>query len=170
MYTIIIQRLYTLQRNHHHQSSFYPLPHSWLLSPIWPTPNPQFVYDYLYFSITPHNIGLYFHHQSHPQLGVVFALVPSSFFLELFLYWSPVAYWAPTDLGSISFSFISFCLFILFMGFSRQEWRSSFPLPSPVDHVLWELSTRTCPSWVALHSMADSYWVRQGYGLCNQFG
>ena len=24
----------------------------------------------------------------------------SSFFLELFLHWSPVAYWAPTDLGS----------------------------------------------------------------------
>jgi len=43
------------------------------------------------------------------------------FFLELFLYWSPVVYWAPTDLGSSSFSIPSFCLFILFMGFSRQE-------------------------------------------------
>ena len=29
-----------------------------------------------------------------------------SFFLELFLHWSPVAYWAPTDLGSSSFSVI----------------------------------------------------------------
>ena len=28
----------------------------------------------------------------------------SSFFLELFLHWSPVPYWAPTDLGSPSFS------------------------------------------------------------------
>ena len=28
----------------------------------------------------------------------------SSFFLELFLHFSPVAYWAPTDLGSSSFS------------------------------------------------------------------
>ena len=28
----------------------------------------------------------------------------SSFFLELFLHWSPVAYWAPTNLGSSSFS------------------------------------------------------------------
>ena len=45
-----------------------------------------------------------------------------SFFLDLFLHWSPVAYWAPTDLGSSSFSILSFCLFILFMGFSRQEW------------------------------------------------
>ena len=41
----------------------------------------------------------------------------SLFFLELLLYSSPVAYWAPTDLGSSSFSVISFCLFILFMGF-----------------------------------------------------
>ena len=46
----------------------------------------------------------------------------SSFFLELFLHSSPVAYWAPTDLGSSCFSVISFCLFILFMGFSRQEY------------------------------------------------
>ena len=27
-----------------------------------------------------------------------------------------------TDLGSSSFSVLSFCLFILFMGFSRQEY------------------------------------------------
>ena len=45
----------------------------------------------------------------------------SSFFLELFLYPSPAAYWTPTDLGSSSFSVLSFCLFILFMGFSRQN-------------------------------------------------
>jgi len=31
----------------------------------------------------------------------------SFFFLELFLHSSPVAYWAPTDLGSSSFSVIS---------------------------------------------------------------
>ena len=33
-----------------------------------------------------------------------------SFFLELFHHWSTVAYWAPTDLGSFSFSILSFCL------------------------------------------------------------
>ena len=48
----------------------------------------------------------------------------SSFFLELFLCSSPVAYWAPTNLESSSFHVISFCLFILFMGFSRQEYWS----------------------------------------------
>ena len=58
------------------------------------------------------------------------------FFLELFLPWSPVAYWAPTDLGSSSFSILSFCLFILFMGFSRQEYWSGLPFSSPMDHIL----------------------------------
>ena len=51
----------------------------------------------------------------------------SSFFLALFLYWSPVAYWAPNDLGNSSFSVLSFCLFILFMGSSRQEYRNGLP-------------------------------------------
>jgi len=64
-----------------------------------------------------------------------FGSIPS-FFLELFLHWSPVAYWAPTDLGSSSFSVLFFCLFILFMGFSRQEHWSGLPFPSPVDHYI----------------------------------
>ena len=81
----------------------------------------------------------------------------SSFFLELFLHWSPVTYWAPIDLGSSSFSVLSFCLFILFMGFSRQEYWSGFLFPFPVDHILSELSTTTRPSWVALHGMAHSF-------------
>ena len=81
----------------------------------------------------------------------------SSFFLELFLHWSPVAYWAPTDLGSSSFSVLSFCLFILFVGFSRQEYWSGLPFPSPMDHILSELSTMTHQSWVALHGMPHSF-------------
>ena len=80
-----------------------------------------------------------------------------SIFLELFLHWCPVAYWTSTDLGSSSFSILSFCLFILFMGFSRQEYWSGLPFPSPVDHVLSELSTMTRPSWVALHGMAHGF-------------
>ena len=79
---------------------------------------------------------------------VCFGSIPS-FFLELFPHWSPVAYWAPTNLGSSSFSILSFCLFILFMGFSRQEYWSGLPFPSPVDHILSDLSTMTHPSWVA---------------------
>ena len=85
--------------------------------------------------------GCYFH----------FDLV-SSLFLELFLHSSPVAYWAPTNLESSYFSIISFCLFMLFMGFSRQ-----LLFPSPVDHILSELSTMTRLSWVALHGMVQSF-------------
>ena len=81
----------------------------------------------------------------------------SSFFLVLFLHWSPVAHRVPTDLGSSSFSILSFCLFILFMGFSRQEYWSGLPFPSQEDHVLSDLSTMTHPSWVALHGMAHSF-------------
>ena len=81
----------------------------------------------------------------------------SSFFLELFLYSSPVIYLAPTDLGSSSFSVLSLGFFIVFMRFSRQEYWSGLPFPSPVDHILSELSPMTCLSWVALHGMACSF-------------
>ena len=63
----------------------------------------------------------------NPQLGIVFALsLIFSLFLELFLHSAPVAYWTTTYLGSSSFSVISFCLFMLFMRFSRQEcWKKN---------------------------------------------
>ena len=77
-----------------------------------------------------------------------FGSIPS-FFLELFLHWPPVAYWASTDLGSSSFSILSFCLFILFVGFSRQEYWSGLLFPSPVDHILSDLSTMIRLSWVS---------------------
>ena len=81
----------------------------------------------------------------------------SSFFLELFLHWSPVVYWVPNDLGRSSFRVPSFCFFILFMGFSRQKYWSGLPFPSPVDHVLSELSEMTHLCWVVLQSMAHSF-------------
>ena len=59
--------------------------------------------------------------------------------------------------GEFFFQCLSFCLFILFMGFSRQENWSGLPFPFPMDHVLSELSTMTHLSWVALHGMAHSF-------------
>ena len=79
------------------------------------------------------------------------------FFLELFLHCSPMAYWAPTDLGSSSFNVLSFCLFILFVGFSRQEYWSGLPFPTPVAHILSDLSTMTRPSWVAPHGIVPGF-------------
>ena len=52
------------------------------------------------------------------------------------------------------------CLFILFMGFSRQEYWSGLPFPSPVDHILSDLSNMTHPSWVAPPGMAYFHWVK----------
>ena len=72
----------------------------------------------------------------------------------LFLHLSPVADWAPSDLKSSSFSVLSFCLFLLFMGL---KYCSGLPFPYPVDHVLSELSTMTCVSWVTLHGNAHSF-------------
>ena len=87
-----------------------------------------------------------------------FALAPSLHSFWSYFCTAPIgAYWAPTHLGSSSFSILSFCLFILCMGFSRQEYWCGLPFPSPVDHVLSELSTVTCPSWVALHGMDHNF-------------
>ena len=43
------------------------------------------------------------------------------------------------------------------MGFSRQEYWSGLLFPSAVDHILLELPTMTCLSWVALHGLAHSF-------------
>ena len=40
----------------------------------------------------------------------------------------------------------------LSMGFIRQEYWSDLPFPSPVDHILSDLSTMTRPYWVALRA------------------
>ena len=68
-------------------------------------------------SIALYNIALYFHQKSQ----VLFLLWLSSFFLELFLHWYPITYWAPTHLGSSSFGVLPFCLVILFMGFKERN-------------------------------------------------
>ena len=67
----------------------------------------------------------------------------SSFFLELFLHQSPVAYWAPTNLGSSSFSVLSFCLFILLMGFSRQDYWSGYPCLWMSNSVPWNKTSKS---------------------------
>ena len=80
---------------------------------------------------------------STPECYFCFGSVPS-FFLELFLHSFPVAYWAATNLGSPSFSVPSFCLFILFVGFSSKNtevvWHSllqctTFCQKSPPWHI-----------------------------------
>ena len=78
----------------------------------------------------------------------------SSYFLELFLHRSPVAYWAPTNLGSSSFSVLSFCLFILFMGFSRQN-------TEVVCHSLlqWTTFCQNSPPWPVHIGWSYTAWL-----------
>ena len=92
-----------------------------------------------------------------------------SFFLELFLHSSPVAYWAPTDLGSSSFSVLSFCLFILFMGFSRQEYWFAIPFSSG-PHFVRTLHHDPPILHGPTYYGSWSHWVRWGCDLSDQFG
>ena len=58
-----------------------------------------------------------------------------------------------SDPGRSSSGVKSFRLFILSTGFSQQEYWSRLPFPPPLDHVLSEVSTVTCASWVAPHTV-----------------
>ena len=89
-----------------------------------------------------------------PTTGYCFCFgsIPS-FFLELFPHWSPLAYWAATDLGSSSFSILSFCLFMLFMGFSRQEYWSGLPL------LQWTTFCQTSPPWPDRLGWPHTAWL-----------
>ena len=66
----------------------------------------------------------------------------SAFFLELFVHWSPGAYWAPTHLGSSSFSVLSFCL-------SYCSWGSQGKNAEVVYHCLlqWTTFLSELPPW-----------------------
>ena len=61
-----------------------------------------------------------------------FGFIPS-FFLELFLHWSPVAYWAPTDLLSFSVSY--------HFAFSYCSWGSQGKNTEVVSHSVLHLDS-----------------------------
>ena len=81
----------------------------------------------------------------------------SSFLLELFLHSSPSNILGTYQPGEFTSQCPCFCLFILFVGFSRREYWNGLPFPPQVDHIWSELSTMTPLSWVALHVMAYSF-------------
>ena len=53
--------------------------------------------------------------------------------------------------------YVIFYLPIHFIRFSQQVYWGGLPFPPPKDHILSELSTMTCPYWVALHGMTHSF-------------
>ena len=78
----------------------------------------------------------------------------SSFFLELFLHSSPVAYWAPTNLGSSSFSVLSF-------GFSCCSWGSQDKNAEVVCYSLvqWTTFSQNSPLWPICPGWSYTAWL-----------
>ena len=113
---------------------------------------------------------LYFHHQSHPQLGFVFTLaLVSSFFLELFLHSSPVVF------GHLLIRGVHLSVSYLF-AFSYCSWGSqsrilkwfSIPFSSGPHFVRIlhkDLSVLGGLTWHVLVSLSQ-----QGYSVCDQIG
>ena len=70
--------------------------------------------------------------------------------------------------GEFIFQCPIFLPFHIVHGFSRQEYWNGLPFPSPVVHILSDLSTTTWTFWVATHRMAQFHWIRQDCGSCDQ--
>ena len=75
-----------------------------------------------------------------------------SFFLELFLHWSPVGYWAPTDLGnSVSYLFaLSYC-----------SWGSQGKNTEVICHSLlqWTTFCQASPPWPICPGWPHMAWL-----------
>ena len=82
-----------------------------------------------------------------------FGSIPS-FSLELFLHWSPVAYWAPTDLRSSSFSVLSFA-------FSYCSWDSQGKNTEVYCHS--EVVCHSLPQWTTFCQTSPPWPVRPGW-------
>ena len=93
----------------------------------------------------------------------------SSFFLQLFLHSFPVAYWAPTDLGSLSFSALSFLPFHTIHGVLKAKMLKWFAItfstePHFVRTLHHDLSVLGGPTW----HCPMFHWVRQGCDPCEK--
>ena len=77
----------------------------------------------------------------------------TSFFLEVFLHWSPVAYWAPTNLGSSSFG--------VFFAFSYCSWGSQGKNIEAICHFLlqWTTLCQSSPPWPACLAWPHKAWL-----------
>ena len=93
----------------------------------------------------------------------------SSFLLELFLCSSSVTYWAPTNLGSSSFSVISFLPFHTIHGVLKAKMLKWFAItfstgPHFVRTLHHDLSVLGGPTW----HCPMFHWVRQGCDPCEK--
>ena len=148
--------------------------HALLPSPVWPLPicldswtwHSRFLCNIALYSIRPWLLSPV---TSTAGYCFYFCSIPS-FFLKLFLHWSPVAYWAPTNLGISSFSVLSFCLFILFMGLNSKTSEVACH-----SFLQWTTFCQKSPLWLTPFDGPAQYglwlhWVRRGCGPCDQIG
>ena len=116
-----------------------------------------------------YSIRLYFHHPSHPQLGVFFALAVSSFFLISPLISSSVL--GTYQLGEFIFQCHMFLPFHTVHGVLKARTLKWFAIPFSsgpcfVRTLYYDPSVSGGPTW---HG-SQFHWVRQGCGPCDQFG
>ena len=154
-------RDWSLQLLHWQANSLYPIPvHFSSLIPrmstftlgisCLATSNLPWFMDLTFQVPVQYSIGPCFHHQLHPQLGGVFALT-------LFILSWVIFHWSLVHIGQLLIWEVHLSVSYL-SAFSYCSWGSQgLPFPSPVDHILSELSTMTHPSSVALHVMAHCF-------------
>ena len=86
----------------------------------------------------------------------------SLFFLELFLHWSAVAYWAPTDLASSSFNVLSFLPFHMVHGVLKARIMRWFAIPfSSGPRFVRTLHNDQSILGGPTHHGSGFHWVRQ---------
>ena len=105
-------------------------------------------------NIALYSIGLGFYHQSHPQLGVVFALAPSLY--SFWSYFSTDLQWYIGHLLAWGVHVSLSCLFaFLYYSWGSQGKNTEMVCNSLLqDHVLSELSPMIRPPWVS-HSFTE---------------
>ena len=85
-------------------------------------------FNFSFFSVTGWNIDLDYHDiewlasETNRDHSVVFEIAPKYCILDSFVDHDGYSISSKGLLLGTSFSVLSFCLFILFMGFSRQEY------------------------------------------------
>ena len=91
----------------------------------------------------------------------------ASFFLKLLviaLCSSPVAYQTPSKLSGPSSGVISFCSFILFMGFSWQEYWSNLQFL-----LLWTTFCQNSPPWPVYLGLPCTAWLTASLSYISPF-
>ena len=151
-----------------------------LPSPVWPLPvylDSCTEHSRFLCNIALYSIRLDFHHQSHPQLGAVFALAPSLHFL-----WSSFSTDLQYDIGHLLSWGILFAFSYCSWGSQGKNTKATSVLKKPEPHwricagpmtcscvwiSVWE-KAKGCYSWasgVMIPQLLWSWWYRNFYCL-----